>query len=216
MIKNIAEYIDIHPDIDLIKSLFEQVNADYYNSFGKTQWMSYSLEDRATGEDTYLETFKLLLDEHKKVHPHIKRRDTGFNFSDDVKKDLYAHADIDFHLEHPNYYNLVIPVFGRSVIEYFETNRDEIFLPEKDVHGHWYYWEFKNRTAMNKEDYENFLQERKIGEIEVFDKCILLETNTMHRVIVTEAPRCAWVTRWNNIPAEIDYQTFKKKVESIL
>jgi len=74
MIKNIAEYIDIHPDIDLIKSLFEQVNADYYNSFGKTQWMSYSLEDRATGEDTYLETFKPLLDEHKKSSPTYKKK----------------------------------------------------------------------------------------------------------------------------------------------
>jgi hypothetical protein len=38
----------------------------------------------------------------------------------------------------------------------------------------------------------------------------------MHRVVVTEAPRCAWVTRWINIPADIDFQEFKQKVENIL
>tara|TARA_B100001057_G_scaffold87542_1_gene83469 strand:+ start:845 stop:1489 length:645 start_codon:yes stop_codon:yes gene_type:complete len=214
MIKDIAEYIDINPDMDLIKSLFDEVNSNDFNSFGKTQWISYSLEDRATGKDLKnLEIYEPLLSEHRKVHPNIKKRDTGFNVSDSTKKDLYAHADIDFHLEYPNYYNIVIPVFGRSVIEYFETKREEIFLPEKDAHGHWYYWEFKNR---NKPGYEEFLQERKIGEIEVFDKPVFIDTNTMHRVIVTEAPRCAWVTRWNNVPKEYDYQTFKKKVESIL
>jgi len=38
----------------------------------------------------------------------------------------------------------------------------------------------------------------------------------MHRVVVTEAPRCAWVTRWNNIPADVDFQTFKAKVQELL
>ena len=64
-------------------------------------------------------------------------------------------------------------------------------------------------------EFEKFLSERKIGHI-IVDKPLMLDTNTMHRVLVTEAPRCAWVTRWNNIPKEIDYHTFKDMVESIL
>ena len=40
MIKNLAEYVDTNPDMDLIKSLFDQVNVDNNYSFGKTQWIS--------------------------------------------------------------------------------------------------------------------------------------------------------------------------------
>jgi hypothetical protein len=63
-------------------------------------------------------------------------------------------------------------------------------------------------------EFEKFLADRKIGEI-IVDRPILIDTETMHRVVITEAPRCAFVTRWNNIPA-IDFQSFKTKVESIL
>ena len=64
-------------------------------------------------------------------------------------------------------------------------------------------------------EFEKFLSDRKIGHI-IVDKPLLLNTLLMHRVVVTEAIRCAFVTRWNNIPKEVTFQDFKKKVESIL
>jgi len=211
MIPNIAEYVDVDPQTDLLEELFALCNADF-NTFGKTLWKSFSLESR-DGEDTeYLKLFDPLLEIHRAVHPDMQKRSTGFNTSTSTKHDLFAHTDIDLDQEHPNYYNIVMPVFGDSVIEYFETNDDEIWLPELNAHGYAYYHEFYMR---NKSGYKEFLQQRKIGEI-VVDKPVLIDTNTMHRVVVTEAPRCAWVTRWINIPKEIDYQTFKCHVESLL
>ena len=130
---------------------------------------------------------------------------------------MFAHTDIDLDTENPNYYNLVIPVFGASRIDYFETNEDEVYLPELNVYGYAYYHEFHAQKEMGQgtPEFENFLSERKIGHI-IVDKPLLLDTNTMHRVVVTEAPRCAWVTRWNNIKEDIDFYTFKNRVESIL
>ena len=64
-------------------------------------------------------------------------------------------------------------------------------------------------------EFEKFLSDRKIGHI-VVDKPLLIQTTTMHRVVVTEAPRCAWITRWNNIPKDVSFQQFKRKVENIL
>ena len=112
---------------------------------------------------------------------------------------------------------MVIPVIGKSYIEYFETKAEEVYLPENNAQGYPYYHEFKAQKEIGQgsEEFEKYLNERSLGRVEI-DKPILIKTNIMHRVIVTEAPRCAWVTRWNNIPAEVDYQTFKKKVENIL
>lgn len=212
MIPNIAEYIDINPQTELLKKLFAYCDAKF-NTFGKTKWVSYSLEDNLTGEVTeYEKLFEPILSIHRQVHPYMQRRSTGFNTANSLDKDLFAHSDVDYDQEHPNYFNVVIPVYGNSVIEYFETNEDEIWLPEKNAHGYAYYHEFKNR---NQEGYEDFLQERKIGEI-VVDRPVFIDTNTMHRVLPLEVPRCAWVTRWNNIPQEFDYRRFKERVESIL
>ena len=218
MIKDVVEYIDIKPDLQLLRSLFDQVHNKDSNEFGKTQWLSYSLQHNITGEPTgYEEVYEPILSVHKQVHPHIKKRDTGFNTSDSIEKMLFPHTDIDDHLEYPNYYNLVIPVIGKSYIEYFETKAEEVYLPENNAQGYPYYHEFKAQKEIGQgsEEFEKYLNERSLGRVEI-DKPILIKTNIMHRVIVTEAPRCAWVTRWNNIPAEVDYQTFKKKVENIL
>ena len=60
------------------------------------------------------------------------------------------------------------------------------------------------------------MSDRKIGEIIVEDRPILIKTDIMHRVVITEAPRCAWVTRWNNVPKVLDYYDFKTMAENIL
>ena len=65
-------------------------------------------------------------------------------------------------------------------------------------------------------EFEKFLSDRKIGEIIVKDRPILIKTDIMHRVVITEAPRCAWVTRWNNVPKVLDYYDFKTMAENIL
>ena len=217
MIKDLAEYVDVNPHTDLLKELYKFCEEDV-NTFGKTQWHSFALEHREGGDTTYLESFEPILSIHKAVHPDMQKRSTGFNLSTSTQHDLYAHTDLDLDQEHPNYYNLVIPVYGESTIEYFETNEDEIQYgtrngkPDLNCHGEIYYHEFMNRTY---EGYEEFLQERKFAECKI-DKPLLIDTNTMHRVTVQEAPRVAWVTRWRNIPKEIDFYTFKDMVESIL
>ena len=71
--------------------------------------------------------------------------------------------------------------------------------------------------AFEKVDqYEEFKKKRKIGEIVVEDRPVLIDTNLMHGVQILEAPRCAWVTRWNNIPVHHDFYTWKARVERIL
>ena len=73
----------------------------------------------------------------------------------------------------------------------------------------------QKQMGQRSPEFENFLSDRKIGHI-VVDKPLLIQTTTMHRVVVTEAPRCAWITRWNNIPKDVSFQQFKRKVENIL
>lgn len=217
MIPGLAEYVEIGDRTQLLLNLYNQVKITQSNTFGKTPFRSYSLEDRAGTPTGYEQTFDPILAEHRKVHPNYQFRSTGFNTADSTEKDVFAHTDIDVDTEHPNYYNLVIPVFGASRIDYFTTQEDEVYLPELNAHGFAYYHEFKEQQKMGQgtPEFEKYLSDRKIGHI-IVDKPLLLDTNTMHRVVVTEAPRCAWVTRWINIPKEIDFQTFKSKVESIL
>lgn len=217
MIKNIAEYVDINPHLDILNYLYNNLNKKA-NEFGKTKWASYSLEDNITGETTkYLQFFEPILKIHRQVHPYMQKRSTGFNTANALEEDLFPHTDVDFDQKHANYYNLVIPLHGNSVIEYFKTVDEEIFLPEKNAHGYAYYHEFYAQAKMGQgtPEFEKFLADRKIGEI-IVDKPLLIDTNIMHRVIPLKVPRCAWVTRWNNIPSNLDYQEFKSKVAEIL
>ena len=217
-IDNVCEYINIKDYSTILQKLYNDVSKLKFNSFGKSNMISFSLEDNITGEPTgYEKLFDPILSEHKKVHPNIQFRSTGFNVSDSIKNDCFAHTDVDYDKDHPNFYNLVIPVFGSSRIDYFETLAEEIHLPEVNAHGYAYCHEFKQQEVLKQGsvEFEKFLESKKIGHI-VLDKPVLLNTNIMHRVVVTSAPRCAWVTRWNNIPEQIDYQTFKNKVEEIL
>jgi len=217
-IDNVCEYINIKDYSTILQKLYNDVSKLKFNSFGKSNMISFSLEDNITGEPTgYEKLFDPILSEHKKVHPNIQFRSTGFNVSDSIKNDCFAHTDVDYDKDHPNFYNLVIPIFGSSRIDYFETLAEEIHLPEVNAHGYAYYHEFKQQEVLKQGsvEFKKFLESKKIGHI-VLDKPVLLNTNIMHRVVVTSAPRCAWVTRWNNIPEQIDYQTFKNKVEEIL
>ena len=221
MIKGVAEYLNIKhkfEEKDLILNLFNKVMIDKKNTFGKTPFVSYSLEDNRKGKPTgYEKVFEPLLSKHREVHPNYQFRSTGFNTADSTEKDVFAHTDIDLDTEHPNGYNIVIPVFGKSKIVYYETKDDEVYLPEKNAHGYAYYHEFKAQKEMGQgtPEFQKFLDEREIGHIDV-NKPLLIKTDIMHRVVVTEAPRCAWVTRWNNIPKDVSFTEFKKKVESIL
>ena len=217
-IKDIAEYLNIDIDNDLFLSVYEKVKGNKVNVFGKTPFECYALETNRTGKPTgYKEVFEPIVSQHRKVHPQYQLRSTGFNTADSTKKDVYPHTDIDLYTEHPNSYNIVIPVLGNSRIDYYEYKDDEVYLPEKNAHGEWYYHEFNVQKAMGQytPEYEKFLSDRRFGHI-IVDRPILIKTDTMHRVVVTEAPRCAWVTRWINIPADIDFQEFKQKVENIL
>ena len=217
-LKDIAEYLNIDIDNDLFLSVYEKVKGNKVNVFGKTPFECYALETNRTGKPTgYKEVFEPIVSQHRKVHPQYQLRSTGFNTADSTKKDVYPHTDIDLYTEHPNSYNIVIPVLGNSRIDYYEYKDDEVYLPEKNAHGEWYYHEFNVQKAMGQytPEYEKFLSDRRFGHI-IVDRPILIKTDTMHRVVVTEAPRCAWVTRWINIPADIDFQEFKQKVENIL
>ena len=218
MIKGIAEYLDININTDLYLTMYNMVKKHDNNTFGKTPFVSYSLEDNRTGKPTgYEKAFWPVLNEHKRVHPHYQFRSTGFNTANSTEKDVFAHTDIDLDTEHPNGYNIVVPVLGNSRIDYFETKDEEVYLPEKNAHGYAYYHEFYAQKEMGQgtPEFEKFLSDRKIGHI-IVDKPILIQTTIMHRVVVTEAPRCAWVTRWNNIPKDVSFQEFKQKVENIL
>jgi len=218
MIKDIAEYLDIEVPTHLFETLYNSVKKHDNNTFGKTPFVSYSLEDNRTGKPTgYEKAFWPVLNQHKIVHPHYQFRSTGFNTADSTEKDVFPHTDIDLDTEHPNGYNIVIPVLGNSKIIYYETKDEEVYLPEKNAHGHAYYHEFYAQKQMGQgtPEFEKFLSDREIGHI-VVDKPLLIKTDIMHRVVITEAPRCAWVTRWNNIPKDVSFREFKEKVEKIL
>jgi hypothetical protein len=212
MIEGIAEYLDIDFNLDYYKSVFDDVATDTIaNTFGKTQWHSFALEDNRSGLDTaYATQFKLILDSMRDVHPYMQKRSTGFNYANTADKDLFIHSDVDYDTEHPKHFNLIIPIFGTAIISFYKTIEDEIWLPELNAHGYAYYHEFKKRKDA---DYEQFKKERKIGEILV-DKPVLLDTNIMHGVEIVDAPRCAWCSRWNNIPQHHDFYTWKHRVES--
>lgn len=213
MIEGVAEYLDLDLNIEKYHLIFDQVD-EGYNTFGKTQWHSYSLEDNKTGKDLpFLQMFEPILADMRKVHPYMQKRSTGFNTANSTEKDLFIHTDVDFDTEHPKHFNMVVPIFGKAIINYYETREEEIWLPEKNAHGYAYYHEFYMR---NKAGYEEFKKKRKIGEIVVEDRPVLIDTNLMHGVQILEAPRCAWVTRWNNIPVHHDFYTWKARVERIL
>jgi hypothetical protein len=222
MIKGVAEYLNIDVNTDLLLSLYNKVKGTNigkdFNVFGKTPFESYSLEYNMSGKPTgYEKVFDPILSLHRKVHPHYQFRSTGFNTADSTEKDVFPHTDIDEDNEHSLGYNIVIPVFGASRLDYYETIEEEVYLPERNAQGNHYYHEFYAQAQMGQgtPEFEKFLSDRKIGEI-IIDRPVLIETEIMHRVVITEAPRCAWVTRWNNIPSEWDFQSWKDKVESIL
>ena len=125
-VKGIAEYLDIKVDRGLLLSLYKKVGT--HNTFGKTPFVSYSLENSMTGKPTgYEKMFDPLLSQHRKVHPHYQFRSTGFNTADSTEKDVFPHTDIDEDTEHPTGYNIVIPVFGNSRIDYYETKDEEVY-----------------------------------------------------------------------------------------
>ena len=115
MIPGLAEYVDIEDRTSLLTSLYNIVKFKQGNTFGKTAFTGYSLEDNRTGEPNGFETiYEPILEIHRKVHPHYQGRSTGFNAADSTEKDVFAHSDVDYHLEHPNYFNIVIPILGAS------------------------------------------------------------------------------------------------------
>ena len=222
MIKGIAEYVDVDPQHELLLELYEKVKGDRvgkdFNVFGKTPFESYSLEYNMSGKSTgYEEVYDPILSQHRVVHPHYQFRSTGFNTADSTEKDVFPHTDIDQNREHAQGYNIVYPVLGASRLDYYETRPDEVYTPEKNAQGYYYYHEFYAQGEMGQGtlEFEKFLEDRKIGEI-IVDRPILIDTEIMHRVVITEAPRCAFVTRWNNIPPHWDFDSWKKRVEQIL
>jgi hypothetical protein len=239
-INELAQFIDINIDIDLFKRLFKEAGElDFSgNVYGKVEWMGYSLEGNYWEKDRselirteYIELFKPILDIMAKVHPDKQLRSTGFNYTEGDQP-LFVHSDIDWDLEHPNAWNIIIPIFGSAKIVYYETREEEVHLPEKNQHGHAYYHEFKKRPYLydvqrgmisQKEydkqlvEYEEFKASRKIGEIFVEPgKPVILDTNTMHGVDIVDGPRLAWCHRWNNIPEGETFWTWKNRVETIL
>ena len=99
MIKGIAEYLDININTDLYLTMYNMVKKHDNNTFGKTPFVSYSLEDNITGKPTgYEKTFSPILNEHKKVHSNYQFRSTGFNTANSTEKDVFAHTDIDLDL----------------------------------------------------------------------------------------------------------------------
>ena len=214
MIKGIAEYVDVDPQHELLLELYEKVKGDRvgkdFNVFGKTPFESYSLEYNMSGKPTgYEEVYDPILSQHRVVHPHYQFRSTGFNTADSTEKDVFPHTDIDQNREHTQ--------LGASRLDYYETRPDEVYTPEKNAQGYYYYHEFYAQGEMGQgtPEFEKFLEDRKIGEI-IVDRPILIDTEIMHRVVITEAPRCAFVTRWNNIPPHWDFDSWKKRVEQIL
>lgn len=221
MIPGVAEYIDVDPQLDLLLDLYEKVKGTRavkdFNIFGKTPFESYSLEYNRSGKPTgYEKIYDPILRQHRKVHPHYQFRSTGFNTANSIEKDVFPHTDIDQDTEYSQGYNIIYPVLGMSRLDYYKTLPEEIYTPEMNAHGFYYYHEFYAQQQMGQgtPEFEKFLADRKIGEI-IIDKPCLIDTEIMHRVVVTEAPRCAFVTRWNNIPP-VDFKTFKSRVESIL
>tara|TARA_B110000971_G_scaffold190929_1_gene202229 strand:- start:3 stop:737 length:735 start_codon:yes stop_codon:yes gene_type:complete len=229
-IKGICEYIDIPNDQIMLNEAWQAImdkenkfgigekralvnchSHDQHNVFGKTKWKSYALADLGDQDNGNAEIYESLLVKYRKVHPDMQLRSTGFNFSNDVTKELYVHTDLDPSCEHPNYFNIVLPVFGASRIDYYETRSEEVWLPERNAKKEYYYHEFKPHLKFDKE----FNKSRQIGHVHV-DKPVLIDTDVLHGVQLLEAPRLAFVVRYNNIPKEMDFKAFKAHAERVL
>jgi len=208
-----CEYLNISDFSSILTDLYNQVKSDEYNVFGKTGWHSYSLEHVDGRDSGFTEIYEPILSIMREVHPDMQRRSTGFNTSNAPDNNLFIHTDIDTDQENPNYYNIIIPLQGDSTISYYNSSEDEIFLGEPNAHGHGYYHEFKSRNSHDHNS--DFVNERRIGSVNM-NKPVLLSTDTMHGVTVQSAPRVAWCTRWINIPKEVDFYTFKARVEKVL
>lgn len=232
-IPGLCEYINIPGEVDTLLEFWAQIIAkennvgigearhlvgchsyDNHNIFGKTLWQSYALADLADKDNGNAAIFEPLIAKYRKVHPHFQLRSTGFNFSDSTEKELYVHTDLDPKCEHPNYFNFILPVVGRSRIDYYETRAEEIWLPERNSRDEYYYHEFKAKYKFDKEHNKK----RLIGHIHVDNNTgpVLLDTDVLHGVQVLEAPRLAFCVRFNNIPAHIDFHAFKKHAEKVL
>jgi hypothetical protein len=229
-IPGICEYIDIPDEREILLSMWEQIvekeetlgvgekrmlvnchSHDRHNVFGKTKWQSYAMGDLGDTDNGNGKIFEPLLQRHRQVHPDMQLRSTGFNFSDSEKKELYVHTDLDPKSEHPNYFNIVFPVHGASRIDYYETRPEEIWLPERNARKEYYYHEFRPEFKFDKAHNEG----RRIGHITV-DKPVLIDTDVLHGVQIQQAPRLAFVVRYNNIPKELDFHAFKAHAEEVL
>jgi hypothetical protein len=207
-LKDVAEYIDIDIDYVLLKDTLEICFNNYNSSkFSptSTKMQGYNLEDWKTGKDTiFNDILESILVEHRKVHPDIKKRNTGFNVSHDADAHLFIHNDLDPYTDHPNHYNMIIPVHGLAKVIFYETRDEELYVPSRDIHNEIFHKKMKDETL-----------KVKMGEI-IIDKPVLLNTKFMHEVVILEAPRSSWVTRWINIPEEYDFQIIKDRIERIL
>lgn len=229
-IPDLCEYIDIPGDQEALNALWQQVvdketangigekralvnchSHDYHNVFGKTQWQSYVLADLGDQDNGNAAMFEPFLEKYRKVHPYMQLRSTGFNYSNDIAKELYVHTDLDPSMEHPNYFNIVLPVFGESRIDYYETRSEEVWLPERNAKKEYYYHEFRPHLKFNLE----FNKSRQMGHIHV-DKPVLIDTDVLHGVQLLASPRLAFVVRYNNIPKEMDFAAFKAHAEKVL
>jgi hypothetical protein len=228
--ESVCEYLDIPDDHKMLNEAWEAIveketkfgigearalvnchSHNQHNIFGKTKWQSYALADLGDQDNGNAAIYEKLLEKYRKVHPYMQLRSTGFNFSNDINKELYVHTDLDPICEHPNYFNIVLPLFGASRIDYYETKSEEIWLPERNAKKEYYYHEFKPHLKFDKE----FNQSRQIGHIHV-DKPCLIDTDILHGVQLLEAPRLAFVVRYNNIPKEMDFKAFKAHIEKVL
>lgn len=188
----IIEYVQIPNELDLLATLYNKTiatNPLEYIECGAKSWVLNAREE-------YREFWQPILKKHEKVHNQFCEFATGFNFNKTESHTVPPHIDIG----PPNFFNLLIPVFGVARIDLFETNQDELEFR----HG-------QNHWMMQKQN----IKSKKIGEFFI-DKPTLLNTNYLHSVQPVEYPRCVWCTRWISIPLHLDFNGFKKRIEKVL
>jgi hypothetical protein len=189
------EYVDVDYDVEMYQSIYEDLKKTRFSTFVECDISSWLIKSHPKYEGI----MQPILQEHKKVHPDICPLATGFNYSPEARVPYHIPAHID--LDKPLFFNLLLPITGCAKITVYKTVINDLEYRHNKSH----FMVPKNNNA-NLEEVKTV----------VVDRPVLLNTNILHRVHITEAPRNAWCTRWINIPGTFTFDSFKDHVEKTL
>jgi len=206
MIENIIEYVNVNYDKDYLLDKFLSLAGNNFQSYLNCGAISKIIKNTPD-----IRNYKILQEHDIFNYSIYDDWATGFNYSENLTNGVPPHADWG----EKNYYNLLLPIYGKAKIVLYHTDESTVInrYENPKLKVQWYdelgetiHWSMK----LSKD-----LELKQIGSL-IVDKPTLLNTNFLHEVVIIEAPRLCWVTRWMNVEKNIDFRKAKNIIESKL